>query len=522
MIKALFLFNKKNTNEEVILKFGIWSRYFFPKYFTSQDAPFHKEMDLYNLQAYRGELTSFVNVAFRGASKTARTKLFIAFCVANDEDQHRRYIRILSDDIDNAKQSVLDIYNMFVYCKGMYSEIFAKTKIKREETMGEFTTTTGIKLLAKPVGVSQRGKIMEDAKSDFDYYDDFESKTTLRSAVITNKIADNMEEARTGLAIGGSSIYACNYISEAGNVHRLIQKKSSRKKVLIIPVVKNPIFIKEFNEKGEAVEKLKGGNIQWSRYSKKDIEEMKKDDDDFEGERMCNPAAGQNVYFDRPMLDKQIAIEPKEIIAGFKIFKGYNPSHRIAGGHDVAGGLKLDSSTSVFVDFDTVPNQVVATYANNEIEPEAFGDEVYSQGNRFGGCLLGIENNRYERCIMKAKVLGANLYETQGKEIKKDVQRPSTYGWNTNAITKDIMMSNLREAIRSGTIDLNDPALIAECKSYTKNDILDRVADPRLTTRHFDLLIALAIALMMREYARVKKVEVLPEEITPTYNDIGL
>lgn len=268
MIKALFLFNRKNNNEEIIFKFGLWSRYFFPQYFTSEDAPFHQEMDEYNLQAYKGELTSFVNVAFRGASKTARTKLLIAFCVANDEDQHRRYIRILSDDIDNAKQSVLDIYNMFVYCKGMYPEIFAKTKIKREETMGEFTTTTGIKLLAKPVGVSQRGKIMEDAKSDFDYYDDFESRTTLRSAVKTKMISDNMEEARTGLAIGGSSIYTCNYISEAGNVHQLIHKKATNRKVLIIPI--------EENKKSN-----------WNRYSLQDIENMRQDDEDFEGERMC-------------------------------------------------------------------------------------------------------------------------------------------------------------------------------------------------------------------------------------------
>ncbi len=486
MIKALFLFNKKNTNDEVILKFGLWSRYFFPKYFTSQDALFHKEMDLYTLQAYRGKLTSFVNITFRGGAKTSRTKLFIAFCIANDEDVLRKHIKVLSADVDNAIQITTDIYNMLISTQGFYN-LFEKTAKKREERRSSFTTSlTGVKLMAKSVGVEQRGALQEEARSDLNWYEDFENRTTLRSAVKTKMIGDNMEEARTGLAVGGSNIYTANYISEAGNVHRVIEKKSANKKVLIIPILKN-------------------GKSQWDRYSLEDIKEMKNDDEDFEGERMCNPAAGQNVYFDRQMLDKQIPIEPKEIIAGFKIFKDYNPSHRIAGGHDVAGGLKLDSSTSVFVDFDTVPNQVVATYANNEIEPEAFGDEVYSQGNRFGGCLLGIENNRYERCIMKAKVLGANLYMTQGKEIKRDVQRPSTYGWNTNAITKDIMMSNLREAIRSGTIELNDSDLIAECKSYTKNDILDRVADPRLTTRHFDLLIALAIALMMREFARVEK-----------------
>ena len=128
--------------------------------------------------------------------------------------------------------------------------------------MGEFTTTTGIKLLAKPVGVSQRGKIMEDAKYDFDRYDHIESRTTLRSAIKTKAIADNMEEARTGLAIGGSSIYTCNYISEAGNVHQLIHKKATNRKVLITPIIKD-------------------GVSQWDRYSLQDIENMRQDDEDF-------------------------------------------------------------------------------------------------------------------------------------------------------------------------------------------------------------------------------------------------
>lgn len=486
-VKALFLFNGKNNYNEIIMKFRLWSRYFFPKYFTSLDAPFHKEMDLYNLQAYKGDLTSFVNVAFRGASKTARVKLFIAFCVANDEDQFRKYIRILSDDIDNAKQSVLDIYNMFVYCKEMYSEIFAKTAVKREETMGEFTTTTGIKLLAKPVGVSQRGKIMEDAKSDFDWYDDIESRMTLRSAIKTKAIADNMEEARTGLAIGGSSIYTCNYISEAGNVHQLIHKKATNRKVLIIPIIKD-------------------GKSQWDRYSLEDIENMRKDDEDFEGERLCKPDAGKDIYFNRDMLDKQIAIQPIKNVAGFKIFKKYNAAHRYAGGHDVAGGVQLDSSASVFIDFDTVPAQVVGTFASNTIAPEAFGDEVYSEGNVFGGCILGIENNKFDQAILKAKILGAKLYMTQPKAIKSHFSMPMTYGWNTNTLTKSQMLSALREAIDSGLIDLNDEDLIQEFKGYTRNDIIDKDPDIRLTTRHFDLLTACAIAWMMKEHARVKKV----------------
>ncbi|NOQ68453.1 hypothetical protein GQ568_03360 [Patescibacteria group bacterium] len=444
-------------------------------------------MDEYNLLAYRGDITSFVNITFRGGAKTARTKLFIAFCISNDEDHYRKYIKVLSADVDNCTQITTDIYNMLVNTRGFYN-LFQKSSKKREERMSSFTTSTGIKVKADTVGTDQRGSIQEEARPDLIWNEDIESRTTLRSAIKTKMIADNLEEARTGLAIGGSSIYTANYISEAGNVHQLIHKKGSNKKVLIIPIIKD-------------------GASQWDRYSLQDIENMRKDDEDFEGERLCRPDAGKDIYFNRDMLDKQVAIQPIKNIAGFKIYKEYNPSHRIAGGHDVAGGVQLDSSTSVFIDFDTVPAQVIGVFASNTIAPEAFGDEIYSQGNHFGGCLLGIENNKFDQTILKAKILGAKLYMTQPKAIKSSFNMSMTYGWNTNTLTKSQMMSSLREAIESGLINLNDEDLIQECKGYTRNDIIDKDPDIRLTTRHFDLLIALAIAWQMREHARVKKVK---------------
>ena len=50
-------------------------------------------------------------------------------------------------------------------------------------------------------------------------------------------------------------------------------------------------------------------------------------------------------------------------------------------------------------------------------------------------------------------------------------------------------------------LDLSDPDLIAELKSYTRDDLMDRDEDVRLTTRHVDLLIACAIAWQMPAFA---------------------
>jgi hypothetical protein len=51
---------------------------------------------------------------------------------------------------------------------------------------------------------------------------------------------------------------------------------------------------------------------------------------------------------------------------------------------------------------------------------------------------------------------------------------------------------------------------------------MEKNDDPRLTTRHFDLLIACAIAWQMKDFAEVKKVQELPEEPKNIYDDIGI
>ena len=485
--KALFSFTNESSPEEIVLKFNIWSRYFFVKYFTSKDAPFHGVMDLKRARLYLGLDPSFLNIVYRGGAKTTRAKLFRAFVIANDESHYRKYLRVLSKDLDNAKQSVTDIYNMLVSdrIRELYPEIFRKTIAKREETMSAFTTSTGVKIKSDTIGTDKRGEVQEESRPDFDWYDDFETRLSLMSAVTTNKIWINMEEARTGLSKDGSSEYTCNYISERGNVHKLVEKIKNQ---IIVPII----------DKGIPT---------WSRYSLDDIEVIKKDTDDYEGEYLCKPSASKDVLFDRESLDKQQPRELVKTIAGFRIYKVYNPSHRYGAGADIAGGVGLDSSASVFIDFDTIPAQVVAAFDNNEIKPDVFGDELASQGQRYGECLIAPENNKFDMCIGRLKQIYPTdkIFKTEKKDTKIQIGKRITYGWNTNALTKPKMLFALAKAVVDGLLELNDPGLMAELKSYTRNDLMDTEIDTRLTTRHFDLLMACAIAWQMKLFAVVNK-----------------
>lgn len=510
-ILPLFRFTLEDTNEVILFKFGLWARHFFPQYFKAEDAEFHDDIDGGNLDVYRGSLKQFVDIAFRGAAKTARTKLFIAFVILNDIHNFRKYFKILCEDIDNSKQLVTDIYNMLVNPKvaELYPDTFRETSAKREERMESFTTFTGVKVIADTVGTGQRGSLQEDARPDYVWFDDFETRKTLYSAKDSRKIWANMEEARTGLAKNGGCIYTCNYVSEQGNVHTLVTKVSSSKRVLIVPIMRN-------------------GVPTWSYYTVGEIAQMKVDDDDFEGERMCSPSASKDILFDRATLDKMVTIEPVRVIGDLKIFKPYNASHRYGSGNDVSGGVNLDSSTEVFIDFSTIPAQVVATFASNTIKPDTFGDQIQKDSDKYGGCIVGIEkNNHGHATIARAKQLEVNMYYTRPKEdVKKEHDTdPKEYGWHTNALTKPKMFFDFLKAVEDGLVELNDAALKAEAMSYTRNDLIDDEKDPRLTTRHFDLLVAACIAWQMKDHATVAVAKVENQEFVedePLFSSIGI
>lgn len=491
---ALFQFDSNDSVERIVVKFNLWGRHNFPKFFQSKDAPFHKQFDTYNVQTYRGIIESFTNLGFRNSAKTTRTKLLFAYCIANDKDHSRKYMKVLSEDGDNSKQSVTDIYNLLIDPKVefLYPEIFAKTEAKREETMSSFTTSTGIKLIADTVGASQRGQIQEEARPDWIWYDDFETKVTLRSPVKTKAIWDNMEEAKQGLAKGGAGIYTANYISERGNVQKLVEKEGALDVVLITPI------------------RLDNGLPSWpQRYTPAEVDHIIEKAEDAEGEYLQNPAATKDVLFDRNAVDRQVKAKPIKEIGGFKMFKLYNPSHRYAGGMDVAGGVGLDSSTEVYIDFDTIPAQVVGTYFDNLIQPDAFGDQIDKDGKRYGECLVAVEkNNHGHATIGRLKQLydRASIYRTKHDDTKiKEDDIAIQYGWQTNSLSKSKMFSKLGDAVENGLIALNDPDLIKEARSYTRNDVMDAEVDPRLTTRHFDLLTACAIAWQMKDWATVAK-----------------
>jgi hypothetical protein len=481
-VLALFQFDREMPEQKILKKFRLWSRYFFPQYFPSKDAPHHAAGDLKRLRVYCGRDPMFLNIAYRGDAKTTRAKLFRAFVIANDTGHYRRYMRVLSKDIGNAKQSVTDIYNMLISKRvaALYPEIFERTSAKREETMGAFTTSTGIKMVADTIGTDQRGAVQMEARPDFDWYDDFETRMSLYSAVTTHKIWQNMEEAKTGLAKGGGSEYTCNYISERGNVHKLVERTEERYK-MVVPIA----------------HKVNGAWVPtWERYTREEVEYMEATEDEFAGERLSKPDASKDVYFAREAVEKQTAIEPFEVIGGMRFFKKFDPTNRTVSGVDVGGGVGLDSSTNVVIDLDCIPAQVIATKATNEIKPDAWAHVVAKDNKQFfGACYTAIEKNYGStNDIFKGIYPSHMIHKTERGGDRVKFVNAIEYGFESNAATVPLIMGEFCKAVEDGLIALNDAGLIKEVRSYTTGDLMDSEPDPRMTTRHFDLLRAAAIA----------------------------
>ena len=126
---ALFSFNKDTSEYKVYLKFIYFARSQYPRYFKGKDAPFHKEMILNTIRAYRGQ-QNFLNIAFRGSAKR-HTQNYLSLFILNDEDTTRKYIKVLTKDLKTQKQVVTDVYNLIVEVQ-TFTVIYSIRKLKRK------------------------------------------------------------------------------------------------------------------------------------------------------------------------------------------------------------------------------------------------------------------------------------------------------------------------------------------------------------------------------------------------------
>lgn len=478
---AVFSFNENTPNEKILLKFKLFARSNLFRYFKSKSAPFHDEMVLNMIKSYRGE--NYVNIAFRGSSKTTLAKLFLVFVLLNDENNFRKYIKILSRDIKNPKQIVTDVFNMCLELRPIYGNVFEKEgEKKREERMDSFTMKSGVKVTAGTVGQSQRGNIQDAFRPDWLILDDIEDRESVSSLTITEGIISRIDEAITGLAKGGSWTMLGNYISEYGSVQWFLDKTSRNAQITPIAV---------------------DGVPTWDIYSPEEIEQLKKDSEDFYGEYMCDPSRSEGKFFDieRIEADMKRCKPPMYTVGGAKYWGAYQSHHRYGIGADTSEGVGQDSSA--LANFDFVTGELVTSYHSNVISPELFAYEIARVGHEYGDCIVAPEMNSMSGGIVVTtlKAIYNNIFRHTDRTKVRETESPKL-GWHTNSRSKPQMFMEFRRDYNDGIVHIYDMDVLKEMKSYSNLDL----ADESKITRHFDLLMAVVIAWQMRNEIAEKNV----------------
>lgn len=207
-----------------------------------------------------------------------------------------------------------------------------------------------------------------------------------------------------------------------------------------------------------------------------------------------------NKLFSNETIDAQMeayAMEPVEVQGDLRIFRKFHTGHKYGLGADVSLGVKRDSSTMVIIDFNT--GEVVLTYRSRTIDPVLFAHEIKKAALMYGGCIAAPEFNSVgaTTCAILNQIY-PNIY-TQVREGLLEAAPTSKLGWLTTPGNKPRVMYELAEAMDQDELKVMDRVILMEARAFNKEDALD-VRVTEATTRHFDLLMACAIAWQMRIY----------------------
>lgn len=523
--------------------FFLFAIYYFTRFFAYKRAPFHDDFYQDFEDLVYGRIKDGAWVAYRESAKTsiganmglawlAARKVVIDELKAKGENvDHwglRKYVNVDCYDKANAENILFDLVTTLQTNErliedfgNLYNEPRSKTQaqLKRIE---KFNTSSGVRFEAHTALTPTRGRKVDTDRPDFRLADDLENAITVESPAVTEKIIRVLSEAKAGLPDYAASLTLGNYISENGvvaYVMKLVQGSGGR--VRFVPVVDRHGTIswpdKYVKTDAEAV----AVNVDITDPSRRKVSlESKKRTLNaggrriYEVEMMLDPVAAGSPFFDRAVINRLLeqCPDPTEDKAGFWLWATYNPMDAYCIGADTGKGNGNDHSTSCLIDTSTIPARQVGSYVNNLIPADQFGYELKRQGDMFGTCLIAPEKNSESggSCLTTLKMIYPADFIYRQVPLDRITDKPlgtGELGWETNAATKYTILNNLKTAIESGHLVINDRRILLECRSFTYTDA-DALGSTRQGhfTNHFDLLMATAIAWEARKFARVKQV----------------
>lgn len=515
----------------------LFAAFYFPEYFKYQSADFHQDFFDDFEKLINGEMKYGVWIAFAEAAKTSIAKIGLIWVNAY---QKKKYVNVDSNDKENAERLLFDIVLAMQtnkYLKNDFGDMYNVARSKNEITIkriSNFITAQGVRYEAHSTQESVRGRVHGSQRPDFFLFDDIENFKTIRSIPITQAVISHYDEVKRGLAPDASMLLMGNYLIEDGSVKYVIEStKNSGGIVRFIPVIDKKGVIawqdKYVHTDAEAFEINKTLPKDRQKVS---LENKKRElnaggNRVYEVEMLLNPIAAGSAFFDRRLVD--IAIEKCvasiENKAGLYVWGEYNPSHAYALGADTGKGNGNDHSTSTIIDFTSLPNRQIGSYANNMIPADQFAHELKRQADMFGTCLIAPEKNAESggSCLATLKMIYPVDMIYRQVPMDRLIDKPlGELGWETTGANKYTILNELKSVFESGGLIIEDERILKEMRSFTYTDV-DELGSSRQghSTRHFDLLMSVAIAYAMRKYATVKPPEIAIYK-QPDYSPPGI
>lgn len=501
--------------------------YYFPHFFTHAFAPFHFDFTDDIVGLFEGRLDEVHWMGYRESAKTSLAKLCLICYAICFELEH--YINVDSYDKDNAEATLFDVSQELMTNKRLaqdFGRLYTKRRRSQQEEeeegsevkrIGMFITRNKVKVEAFSTGSSTRGRLFKRWRPGLYLIDDVENEITKESWAITTKIIAHIKALRAGMGIGAKILYLTNYIQEGGVATDIAEHVKTLGKR---GVVRN---IKVLDDKGKPTwpgrfvltdAEAAQANMHITRKEKNviSIESKRRSlgETVFAVEMMNEPGAAHDYYFDRERVKELMAKcrPPDKIDAGLSLWGKFNPKHAYSWGSDHASGHGGDHNASAGIDISVKPNRLIASFADNQIDHDVFAFELRREMLMFGSPILVPEYNYGYACIatlVRSEEDGGcgytNIYVRQVKN--KTTGKPmDVYGFWMSQQSRPDVLAQFKSAVQDGDLEILDLELLEECYRFTLEDARNYKVKAG-QTRHFDKLIAAALAWEGRHLAKV-------------------
>lgn len=211
------------------------------------------------------------------------------------------------------------------------------------------------------------------------------------------------------------------------------------------------------------------------------------------------------------MLENAIPpIEEKLIAGGYvKIWEHYIPGEEYVLGADTSEGIPGADKSGIAILHKHSGKHVASIHGY--FKPHKLAELIVEWGTKYGRALAGVERNNHGHAVVQKLIEldygdphfdgGPLFYHTVNRSFSnEEAHLDRRAGWETNKLTRPVMLEDLSSAITEGHLKTNDTDFLGECTTFTLGTSGNWGAS---SGTHDDTVIKLAIAWQMRNTKKI-------------------